>query len=201
MFNQIPRVDKLDFAFSNDGQNFAIFSRENGFVKVFKLKNIEKILDEIRNDSQQAELVNKDDIVDLSFGNNTKYLIIRFKSKIEIYHLQQMCLLKRSYVPESFELPSDQLECICDIFFESSTKNDSFKCYLACKVSGLKKIKVFNIRELNKDSIWETESNSINFFEEMSDNFMVRMRVDCKVITTVFVNGNEQFVISMNKNG
>jgi hypothetical protein len=54
---------------------------------------------------------------------------------------------------------------------------------------------------MNKSSIWETESNSINFFEEVSENLMVKIKVMDKEIKTVFVNGNEQFTISMNENG
>lgn len=54
---------------------------------------------------------------------------------------------------------------------------ETYTCYLACKVVGLKKIKVFNVMDLHKEKIWEIESNSINFFEEVSDNFMLEMNV------------------------
>lgn len=100
-------------------------------------------------------------------------------------------MLKRSYVPEIYELPRDQLERICDHFFWSNDLNDTYKCYLACKVSGMKKIKVFNIKNMDKDLIWETDANSINFFEEESDNFMMRMKLDGNSVKTVFVNGTE----------
>ena len=158
-------------------------------------------MDEIRTDTFIAELTNKNHIEDVSFGNNTKYIIVRYRTRFEIYHIGQWSMLKRSYVPESFELPKDQLEKICDHFFWSNDLNDNYRCYLACKVSGMKKIKVFNIKHMNRDSIWETDANSINFFEEVSENFMVRMKLDGLAIKTIFVNGSEQFTITMFENG
>ena len=54
---------------------------------------------------------------------------------------------------------------------------------------------------MNRDSIWETDANSINFFEDVSENFMVRMKLDGLAIKTIFVNGSEQFTITMFENG
>lgn len=161
----------MNISFSKDGNYFAIYSKKSNFIKVYKLNDIETILDEIRSDTFLAELMNKEEIDEVMFGNNTKYLVVRYKTKMEIYHIGQMTMLKRSYVPESFELPKDQLEFICDHFFFSNDHNDAYRCYLACKVSGMKKIKVFNIKHIKRDIIWETDANSINFFEEVADNF------------------------------
>jgi hypothetical protein len=71
---------------------------------------------------------------------------------------------------------------------------------LACKVLGLKKIKVFNADMLNDESIWETEANSINFFEDVHDNFRLEMnvKIEEQKINIIFVNGSEQFTIAMN---
>ena len=60
---------------------------------------------------------------------------------------------------------------------------------------GLKKIKVFNADLLDRDQeqIWETEANSINYFQESTGNFMLEMNVDVqqRMIHTIFVNGDE----------
>ena len=86
------------------------------------------------------------------------------------------------------------MERIVDFFFWSE-KTEEYKCFVACKVLGLKKIKVFDadLFDLDPDQIWETESNSINYFEDTSKNFMLEMNVDIKnkKINTIFVNGDE----------
>ena len=66
---------------------------------------------------------------------------------------------------------------------------------------GLKKIKVVDVNHLHKACVWSKENNSINFFGEISDNFMVKMKIVGKEIRTVFVNGNEQFSLTMHENG
>jgi hypothetical protein len=54
---------------------------------VYRIHDIESILDEIRADTFIAELTNKNEIEDVSFGNNTKYIIVRYKTGMEIYHI------------------------------------------------------------------------------------------------------------------
>ena len=94
------------------------------------------------------------------------------------------------------------MERVVDFFFWSEL-DETYKCYVACKVLGLKKIKVFNAELLISDpeKIWDTEANSINYFQETNGNFMLEMNVDVKAmkINTIFVNGDEQFTISMNE--
>ena len=44
-------------------------------------------------------------------------------------------------------------------------------------MQGAKKIKIFDIKKMNKAYTWEDESNSINFFEEMCSNLTVKFQV------------------------
>lgn len=57
---------------------------------------------------------------------------------------------------------------------------------------------------MDEDEVWEDESHCINFFQDVSKNMTVKFQVyiEEKItkITTVFVNGDEQFVINMNSN-
>ena len=68
--------------------------------------------------------------------------------------------------------------------------NNTYICFLACKVYGLKKIKVFNIKDLHKEKIWDTEANSINYFTDGS-SLMMKLNVYQEDIYIVFVNGSE----------
>ena len=73
--------------------------------------------------------------------------------------------------------------------------NDEYVCYIACKVVGLKKIKVFQLEDLHSEKIWESEDNSINYFHETSTNQMIKMNVNTcshhNDIHIVFVNNSE----------
>jgi len=57
------------------------------------------------------------------------------------------------------------MERVIDFFFWSEL-DGTYQCYVACKLLGLKKIKVFNADLIEKDpeQIWENEANSINYF-------------------------------------
>jgi hypothetical protein len=46
----IKRIDKLSLSFSFDGKVFVLFSKENNFIKVFKLSAIEDVMKIIEND-------------------------------------------------------------------------------------------------------------------------------------------------------
>jgi len=121
-------------------------------------------------------------------------MILKFSQRLEIYHIKDLIQGGKNYEPRTFNIPSDQMEKVVDFFFWSEL-DGSYKCYMACKVLGLKKIKVFNAEqlEIDQDSIWDTESNSINYFQDTSTNFMLEMNVDVKdqKINTIFVNGDE----------
>jgi hypothetical protein len=105
-------------------------------------------------------------------------------------------------MPIVYEIPKDQLERICDFFFWSEISTENYICYVACKVLGHKKIKVFDIKKMEDEKIWYTESNSINFFEDLNENFMLELNylIKEKTISVIFVNGHEQFTITMNEN-
>jgi hypothetical protein len=120
---------------------------------------------------------------------------------LEIYHIKKLIEKGEEYRPYVYEIPKYRLERICDFFFWSENMSEAYCCYLACKVVGHKKFKVFDIHNLHSESIWETESNSINFFEDLSEHFMLELNVltQEKIINVIFVNGNEQFTITMNE--
>lgn len=102
-------------------------------------------------------------------------------------------------------MPTGKFEKILDFFFQANQWNDQYVCYIACKVVGLKKIKVFSYEDMHSEKIWENESNSINYFHETSGNQMIKMNVNTcshhNDINVVFVNDKEQFTISMNEKG
>jgi len=90
-FSDLPRIDHLDIKFSIDGKFFVIFSKENCFFRIYPCENIEKILDSVREGKPLFALEDKSDIHDISFGNNTKYIIVKYQLKVEIYHIEKAC--------------------------------------------------------------------------------------------------------------
>ena len=61
-FAEVPRIDHIDIKFSRDGKFFVLFSKENGFFRVYPCENIEKILDPIR---EGKALYESGDLVDI----------------------------------------------------------------------------------------------------------------------------------------
>ena len=120
---------------------------------------------------------------------------------MEIYHINTMCGQQSTYKPEVYTLAGETLECICDFYFCSEKDTDKWECHIAAKVYGLKKIKIIEIRDLKNRELIKAESNTINYFEDLSENFIIKIKVVDGDIKTVFVNGNEQFEVEMKKNG
>lgn len=83
---------------------------------------------------------------------------------------------KDLYKPDEYVLPLDILESICDYCFYSYEEGDYYHCYIACKVYGLKKIKILEINDLANMEVVSSESNIINYFEELSDNFIIKIK-------------------------
>ena len=94
-------------------------------------------------------------------------MIVQYTKKINIYNIHKMMAQGGEYSPKEFVIPTDQYEKICDYYFKPNDENDKYTCYIACKVQGAKKIKIFDIKKMHKEQTWEDESNSINFFEDM----------------------------------
>jgi len=57
----------------------------------------------------------------------------------------------------------------------------------------MKKIKIVDIKDLDNPDIIEDEANTINYFDSLSDNFIVKIKEIGDCINLVFVNGSEQF--------
>ena len=67
-----------------------LYSKENGFFRIYPSEDIEKILDPIREGKSLYEQKGIPDIEEISFGNNTKYIVVKYKQKMEVYHLVSM---------------------------------------------------------------------------------------------------------------
>jgi hypothetical protein len=87
-----------------------------------------------------------------------------------------MCAQQSLYMPDVYVLPPDTLEKIGDYCFYSKEESDNYLCYLACKVFGLKKIKILEIKDLANKEVISSKSNTINYFEEQSDSFIIKIR-------------------------
>jgi hypothetical protein len=61
-FADVPRIDHLDIKFSIDGKFFVLFSKMNGFFRIYSCDNIEKILDPVREGKALYQVENKSDI-------------------------------------------------------------------------------------------------------------------------------------------
>ena len=131
-FTDVPRIDHIDIKFSRDGKFFVLFSKENGFFRIYPCDDIEKILDPIREGKSLYENKDIPDIEDISFGNNTKYIVLKYKQKMEVYHLASMYAQQGSYKPQEYHIPIDELKNIQDFYFSSDVETEDFILIIAC---------------------------------------------------------------------
>ena len=89
-FKEIPRIDKLDVVFSADGKILTLFSTENNFLRVYEFKNIENVLDSIRTNNHIIEIKDTEGLDEVSFGKLSKFMIVKFQTKIQIFHIAKM---------------------------------------------------------------------------------------------------------------
>jgi hypothetical protein len=108
---------------------------------------------------------------------------------------------KKAYKPRVCHLPTDLLESICDFYFCSEQDTEDYVCYLACKMTGKKKIKILKVGDLDDRDECSSDHHTINFFNALSDDFMIKIKELDGNIVTVFVNGTEQFLVSMSNTG
>ena len=125
-----------------------IYSKDRSETKIYQFNNIEELVGKIREDRFVAEFKSDSPIVDIDFGKDTKYILVRYRQKLEIYHLSCLIHNNRGYKPDVYEPPSDMNEFICDFNFRSMTKDgrDMYQCFIACKILGFKKIKVIDVK-------------------------------------------------------
>ena len=90
-FKEIPRVDMLEIDFSKDGKFFTIYSKEHRILRVVEFQQIDDLLDEIRNDRYVIQKTDTDKIERVSFGCNSKFMIIKYSMSLEIYNIAMMC--------------------------------------------------------------------------------------------------------------
>ena len=70
VFDEDVRVDKVKAEFSIDGKYLVLYSNENKFIKVYEISHIQDIISDIKNQNILVDLKEKDDIQEVSFGNN-----------------------------------------------------------------------------------------------------------------------------------
>lgn len=132
------RIDRLKISFSNDGKLFVLYSKESNFIKVFKLPSIDNLLSVIEENNPLVEErygdESKDHVEKVAFGERSKYMVVQYTQKINIYNIYKMMAQGDDYAPKEFVIPTDQYEKICDYFFKPNVENEKYTCYIACKV-------------------------------------------------------------------
>ena len=81
-----------------------IYSKDRSETKIYQFDNIEELVGKIREDRFVAEIKSDSNIVDIDFGKNTKYIVVRYRQKLEIYHLSSL-ISNRQYKPTVYEPP------------------------------------------------------------------------------------------------
>ena len=74
---------------------------------------------------------------EICFGKNSKFMIVRYALKLEIYLVQALINRDTKQMqPKVVTIQEGMIENICDIHFETSdVMNDfNYSCYLACRV-------------------------------------------------------------------
>ena len=82
----------------------------------------------------EIQLASDEKVQGVTFGKDSKFMIVQYNLMIEIYKVQE--LLKGKTIPKVVRIDEGLIENISDLFIKTSdsTSDMSYSIYLACRV-------------------------------------------------------------------